>query len=126
MSSGSSSSAQVCGTNPYSTGNTTEEGITLSRTNASHSERYSYLSLDPLATSTTTFKIIGGFSPAGMSFHMFMSNDQPFTRKLVHTNLGFLDNHHVSIAWKKLFSFSASADLILMEKTTPVAIHGII
>src|ERR1017187_4667580 len=72
MSKGSSSSNHVCGTNPYSTGNTTDEGITLSSTKASHFMSYSYLSRVPLATSMTMFKSSGGLSPVGMPLQKFI------------------------------------------------------
>jgi len=60
ISKGSLSSEKVWGTNPYSTGKITDEGITRSNTNASHSLLYSYLSLDPDITSITAFKMSGG------------------------------------------------------------------
>src|SRR4030042_4417002 len=72
MSNGSPSSNHVCGTKPYSTGNTTDDGIILSRTRTSHSMLYSYLSLELLITSMTMLSSSGGLSPAGMSFQKFM------------------------------------------------------
>src|SRR3989337_464075 len=72
MSSGSSSSNQVWGTKPYSTGKTTDDGIILSKTRASHLRLYSYLSLEPLTTSITMFNSSGGLSPVGTSFQKFI------------------------------------------------------
>src|SRR3990170_2011978 len=91
MSSGSSSSNQVWGTNPYSTGKTTDDGIILSKTKASHLMLYSYLSLEPLTTSITMFNSSGGLSPDGISFQKFNPFSTPRTGKKQWTDLSFLD-----------------------------------
>lgn len=72
MSKGSLSSAHVCGMKPYSTGKTTDEWSTRSSTKTSHCLWYSYLSLDPLTTSTIMLTCSGGLSPEGMSRQRFM------------------------------------------------------
>src|SRR3972149_4425070 len=90
MSRGSSSSNQVWGTNPYSTGKTTDDGIILSKTKASHLMLYSYLSLEPLITSITMFNSAGGLSPDGISFQKFKPFSTPQTGKKRKTNLSVL------------------------------------
>src|SRR4030066_2273386 len=82
MSNGSLSMYHVFGTNPYSTGNTTEEGMMRSKTKASQSDLYSYLSREPLMTSITMFSSSGGLSPVGILFHKFNAHTLRASKKL--------------------------------------------
>src|SRR3972149_8268595 len=91
ISRGSSSSNHVWGTNPYSTGKTTDDGIILSKTKASHLRLYSYLSLEPLTTSITMFSSSGGLSPDGISFQKFNPFSTPWIGKKRWIDLSFLD-----------------------------------